>query len=179
MKRGRSFTLIWWSVAIALVLSLVGSCAVPSGFDVCKFGAAGDGVKDDAAAINAAIAAANDAGGGTVFLCGNHAVGSQILMNRVNGVTVRGNDDYTLSPTQGFDRHIFRILHSSDVHLDRLRNDGKFGGAYKFQTAISFETDVVDFSVTRSEVFNMKYDGVHNTTNSRPDRLTRLSVSGF
>lgn len=46
-----------------------------------QFGAQGDGVTDDASAINAAIAAANAAGGGVVALdARNYAVGSPILL---------------------------------------------------------------------------------------------------
>src|ERR1035441_58266 len=53
-------------------------------FDVTSFGAKGDGFADDTAAINEAIKAANDSGGGTVEVCaGTYLSGSIHLRSYV------------------------------------------------------------------------------------------------
>src|SRR5260370_25539120 len=54
------------TVAIALLATAVQT--QPSSFDIRAFGAKGDGKTLDTEAINKAIAAANNAGGGTVYL---------------------------------------------------------------------------------------------------------------
>jgi polygalacturonase len=65
MKR-RNFLLTSAGVALANIFGSRRSFAASSAFDVREFGATGDGVTLDTAAINQAIAAANAAGGGTV-----------------------------------------------------------------------------------------------------------------
>jgi polygalacturonase len=78
-------------------LTVVGAAA-PS-LDVRAFGAKGDGLADDTAAINAAISAANGAGGGTVeFPAGTYLAGSIHLMSRVElhlgpGSTILASSD--------------------------------------------------------------------------------------
>lgn len=51
----------------------------PQVFNVTGYGAVGDGTTDDTAAVHAAIAAAGAAGGGIVFLPGDHACGNVLL----------------------------------------------------------------------------------------------------
>ncbi len=68
------------------LLLLAGSCASAQAgsLDVRAFGAKGDGAADDTAAINAAISAANGAGGGSVeFPAGTYLSGSIRMMSRV------------------------------------------------------------------------------------------------
>ncbi|MHC5156612.1 MAG: glycosyl hydrolase family 28-related protein, partial [Planctomycetota bacterium] len=58
--------------------------ATPDGYDVTSYGAIGDGIVNDTAAINSAIDAANAAGGGTViFPTGNYAAASIQLKSNV------------------------------------------------------------------------------------------------
>jgi Pectate lyase superfamily protein/Right handed beta helix region len=64
--------------------------ALTSYFDVSGYGAQGDGTTDDTAAIQAAIDAAQAAGGGVVFLpSGSFAVGSTLRIT-ASGVGIRG-----------------------------------------------------------------------------------------
>ena len=72
-----------------LRLAPIGSPDIPGIFNVLDFGAAGDGVTDDATAINNAISAATAAGGGVVlFPAGTYAVGSTITLR--DNVTLSG-----------------------------------------------------------------------------------------
>ena len=58
-------------------------------FDVRAYGAVGDGTTDDASAFTAAIAAASDAGGGTVFVPpGTWKLGTAVQL--LQGVSIRG-----------------------------------------------------------------------------------------
>ena len=78
MKR----TIILWGV-LCFVMSL---WAVPGGyFNVKDFGAKGDGVHTDSPAINAAIQAASEAGGGTVYFpAGTYSSYSIRLQNHIS-----------------------------------------------------------------------------------------------
>jgi hypothetical protein len=63
----------------------------PSGrFNVKSYGAKGDGVADDTAAIAAAIAAASAAGGEVFFPAGVYNVSSRLSLDDVKGLTLRG-----------------------------------------------------------------------------------------
>jgi polygalacturonase len=71
-------------IAAASLFALSALCATASTFDVRSYGAKGDGSTNDAPAINAAIAAANAAGGGTVeFGPGSYLSGSIHLLSDV------------------------------------------------------------------------------------------------
>jgi polygalacturonase len=76
------------SLAILVLSGLLAGASLgasaPQAFDVRTFGAKGDGIADDTAAINGAISAAGGAGGGTVeFPAGTYLSGSIHLMSRV------------------------------------------------------------------------------------------------
>jgi polygalacturonase len=75
----RTYTPAW-----LLALALFTSAAAASSFDVRAYGAKGDGQANDAASVNAAIEAANKAGGGTVdFPAGTYVAGSIHLRSNV------------------------------------------------------------------------------------------------
>jgi hypothetical protein len=80
---------------------------LPQGiFDVTTFGARGTGTTDDSAAIQAAIAAANDIGGGVIwFPPGTYAIGKALEIGGMDFITFRGSGiDATIltstSPTE-------------------------------------------------------------------------------
>lgn len=62
----------------------------PDWYNVMDYGAVGDGTTDDTAAINAAIAAANAAGGGIVYLPGGSYKVTEQLTTLGEGVWLRG-----------------------------------------------------------------------------------------
>ena len=84
-------------VVAALSLSAAAFAAVQ--FNVRDFGAKGDGVAKDTAAIQAAVDAAESAGGGTVEIpAGTYLTGSIFLKDNVDfhvgaGATLKGSPD--------------------------------------------------------------------------------------
>ena len=89
------------AIASACAFFLAGASAAvpPAVFDVRAFGAVGDGVAKDTAAIQRAIDAAEKAGGGTVELpAGTYLSGSLFLKDNVDfhvcaGATLKGSPD--------------------------------------------------------------------------------------
>lgn len=83
-------------------------------YDVKQYGALGNGVANDKAAIQAAIDAANAAGGGVVFIPpGIYQIGSSIAMKKF--VTIKGADmnATTLRPT--FTGNLFNLNLTSEA----------------------------------------------------------------
>ena len=73
-------------------------------FDVRDYGAKGDGVNNDATAINSAISAAVTAGGGTVYLPhGTYSTGATLLIYGGSGVVIKGENKGTtiIKPVSG------------------------------------------------------------------------------
>lgn len=84
---------------LALALAFLGTQGGAATFDVSAFGAAGDGVTKDTAAIQRAIDAAAGAGGGTVEIgAGTYLSGSLFLKSNVDfhlcaGAVIKGSPD--------------------------------------------------------------------------------------
>ena len=85
-----------WPLALLL---LAGACAAAGDFDVKKQGAVGDGLTKDTAAVQQAIEAASQAGGGTVlltpgaYLCGTLELKSGVTLHVQKGATLLGSTD--------------------------------------------------------------------------------------
>ena len=105
-------------------------------YNVKHYGAKGDGTTNDAAAINAAITAANTAGGGTVFL----PPGVYIVNKTINaaGVLVKSNvrvvgsgrDATTIrsANAQG-DMHVLIVADATNAEVRDLTVDGNRAGS--------------------------------------------------
>ncbi len=101
MNRKNSILLVY-SVAVILLLVL-NACNRPSGYNVTRFGAVSDGETLNTEAIQSAIDACSESGGGTVtFPAGSYLSGTLILRDHVNlhlqeGATLLGStnpEDY-------------------------------------------------------------------------------------
>src|ERR1022692_4571721 len=110
-------------------------------FDVTSFGAKGDGFADDTAAINEAIKAANDSGGGTVEVCaGTYLSGSIHLRSYV-----------TLHLGPGA-----TVVASSNAQAYDAPEENEWGDAFGYQDAghshwhdsLVWGEDLTDVSIT-------------------------------
>jgi hypothetical protein len=142
----------WRAVAAAMAVMLVpaGSVALVAApaaaveygaarvFNVRDFGATGDGTTNDAPAVNATIAAANAAGGGTVqFTPGSYLAGGSIHM--LSNVTLQldagstllgaasGYDPPEPNPYDAFQDFGHSHFHDAMIWGDRLTNIGFVG----------------------------------------------------
>src|SRR5271165_1078610 len=131
---------------VAMIGMLVGcaasAAASPLGwYDVRSFGAKGDGFTNDTAAINEAIKAAGDSGGGTVeFSAGNYLSGS---------IHLRSNVALHLGPGS-------TIVASSDPQTYDAPEANEWGDAFGYQDAghshwhnsLIWGEDLTDVSIT-------------------------------
>jgi autotransporter-associated beta strand protein len=112
-------------------LATNGTLKVVSGaqtfFDVRGFGAKGDGVANDYAAINSAIQAAITAGSGsTVYIPGGTYLlnsGQTIVLNNANGLTVQGDTNTLLLTGNMALSDTFSINGSANVTFSMLKMD--------------------------------------------------------
>jgi len=87
------------ATALLAALAACVASAMPDAYDVRSFGAKGDGVVNDALAINTAISAANAAGGGTVefgpgtYLSGSIHLKSEVTLHLGPGATIVASSD--------------------------------------------------------------------------------------
>jgi hypothetical protein len=134
-----------WSAVLAVVAFLVPmgaqAATAPSAqqtFNVRTYGATGDGTTNDTPAVNAAITAANTAGGGTVeFPAGNYRAGSSIhLLSNVTlqldkGATVlgaaSGYDPAEPNPYDQYQDYGHSHFHDAMIWGDNLSNIGFVG----------------------------------------------------
>ncbi|MFD1538124.1 glycosyl hydrolase family 28 protein [Nonomuraea guangzhouensis] len=132
----------WVAAVVLAIFSIVvpaqsaGALAV---FNVKDYGATGNGSTNDTAAINAAITAANSAGGGTVqFPSGTYKSANSIHMKSNvtiqldSGSTIMGasNDDYDApesNPNDDYQDYGHSHFHNAMIWGDRLTNIGFVG----------------------------------------------------
>ena len=132
----------WVAAVVLAIFSIVipaqsaGALAV---FNVKDYGATGNGSTNDTAAINAAITAANSAGGGTVqFPSGTYKSANSIHMKSNvtiqldSGSTIMGasNDDYDApesNPNDNYQDYGHSHFHNAMIWGDRLTNIGFVG----------------------------------------------------
>ncbi len=115
----RSLTIIIAAGAsvLAVCLALVFTFAVNRSFNVLDYGAKGDGVTDDAGAIQAAVDAAAADGGTLTFPAGTFVVGSPVSLQ--TGVTLQGIPGQTVlaMPPQSSQTFILDGSDLSDVRV--------------------------------------------------------------
>ena len=134
-------------IGAVVVFSAAAHICAASAFDVCAYGAKGDGVAKDTAAIQKAVDAASAAGGGTVeFAPGTYLTGSIWLKDNVDfhlgpGATLKGSPDpadycasnccpqNAASPRSGDNTSGGHLLLGVGVKNVTLRGPGKVDGS--------------------------------------------------
>ncbi|MEH0578851.1 glycosyl hydrolase family 28 protein [Streptomyces sp. B21-108] len=132
--------------AVVLGLSHPSALAAPNPrpragvHDVRDYGAKGDGSTNDTPAINKAITAANDAGGGTVrFPSGSYKskntihMKSNVTLQVDTGATIQGSSADTYDPPESnpnddYQDYGHSHFHNAMIYGDRLTNIGFVGG---------------------------------------------------
>jgi polygalacturonase len=129
-----------WRVLLFSLLSAVASAATPpSVFNIRDYGAVGDGLHPDTAAINQAVTACVQAGGGTVYLPpGRYFTGTIILQSNVTfdldaGAVLLASDnrtDYPLveDPWESTAKLIAPLIWAVDAQNITLTGLGTFEG---------------------------------------------------
>ena len=115
-------------LALMLFCALPGAAAEMKPINVKDFGAKGDGLADDTAAINAAIVAAKKQGAGAVVSLpsGRYktALGAEksILITGADGLTFQGEGDTTIV-SGDLDAPVFRLVDSRSVTVRKISID--------------------------------------------------------
>ncbi len=111
----------------------------PSLFNVRDYGAVGDGRRLDTAALNAAVDACAQAGGGTVYvppgryLTGTVALKSNVTLDLESGATLLGSEnpeDYPSTPSVWGDAHemMAPLIYAVDAHHVTITGRGTIDG---------------------------------------------------
>ncbi|HEY1791669.1 MAG TPA: glycosyl hydrolase family 28-related protein [Opitutaceae bacterium] len=160
----------------ALALLLLAGCvrlavSTAQAYDVAGFGAKGDGKADDTAAINAAIAAASRAGGGTVeFGPGNYLAGSIHLRSHVNLHLGAGSVIVATENEAAYDKP-----EPNSWGDDRHYQD--FGHSHWHDSLIWGE-DLVDVSITgQGEIFGKGLNRGHQERDHLPQGVGNKAIA--
>jgi polygalacturonase len=124
-------------LSVALFAVFLGFCATNSfaaTYNVREYGAKGDGTNHDTAAIQAAVNACNQIGGGEVlvpagnYLCGKIILKSNVMLDLENGATIWESWDildYDKNPTKGEHGYLFVAAGQENIVIC---GDGKITG---------------------------------------------------
>jgi parallel beta-helix repeat protein len=94
-------------------------------FSVVAYGATGNGITDDSPAIQAAVSAAEDAGGGVVYFpSGTFLIGATINLATAGVTLLGGPSAVLLSSTSALGAHV--LITASSITLDGLTFDGAY-----------------------------------------------------
>ena len=154
----------------------------PPYYNVKDYGAIGDGIADDSAAINRAIVAANAAGGGLVYAPAGTYFIANTAITLLSNVTFRGDGRYatiikTTDPggASPLNYKMFSAANGqSNIEVSDLRLMGYSNG-----TTIStygFVMDCQDF-VLRDITVTICCRAVHVTTNAARGRIEKFTIS--
>jgi hypothetical protein len=154
------------------VAAAAGPQGVQTAYNVHDFGAAGDGVTDDTAAIQGAIDAANTAGGGLVFLPpGTYLTRGQTLYSRIH-LRGSGGDTTVLKLASGANRAVLQsdgftqltgTNSTGGIQLFSIR-DLALDGNKSQNTAAGYGLQIYgyEYELTEVIVFNCHNDGVYS-----------------
>lgn len=92
-------------------------------YNVKSYGAKGDGSTDDASAINAAITAANTAGGGVVYFpSGDYKTDSKVTLQ--SDIELRGDMNARLMPSDTVPTQAYEATSESNIRIEGLVFEG-------------------------------------------------------
>ena len=149
------------TVAVTTLLGFLSlGAAQAATFNVKNYGAAGNGSTNDTSAVNSAITAANNAGGGIVefpsgkYLCGSIHLKSHVTLQLDSGSTILG-------ASSGYD---------SAESLGCTNGSFDFGHSH-FRDALIWGDGLTDIGITGSGTID---GNGHLSTNNAPDKAVSL-----
>lgn len=146
-------------------------------FNVMDYNAVGDGVANDWAALNAALAAAAAAGGGVVFLpAGTYLVTTALNMN-TSGVTIAGAGPAATIIKTVSNVQVLRSTGASGLVIRDLQILGDADAGKTLQRGIEWN-NVTDGLITNVWAKNLGYDGILLLTGCVDCRVIGNRVSG-
>ncbi|MFA5003706.1 MAG: glycosyl hydrolase family 28-related protein [Candidatus Saccharimonadales bacterium] len=200
---------VWYVVSNDLPLSQTDGRYVSKGSlvaNVIDYGATGNGVTDDTAAIQAAISAVNAAGGGIVFLPKGTYMVTGISLNGVQHVTIQGagarvstiklmnNVNIATGTINATTQGDYVVMRDFGVHGNRVNNIGGADGIRfpsSATTSVTMENLYVheadarginvtgsDFLITRCYLENNSQAGIGLNTNADRARIMYNTCTG-